>query len=133
MGVNFGRDTLQFALISKKHLYEVKAEELHAHYQMAMSRLICYAAVDSKDKAKFVADSFKHINTVFDSYIESVSVGVKNRKANDTDKDKNQDQSQPVISVKDFFEQQVLGKMADDKVPYTTKDIINALRAQSSN
>lgn len=131
MGVNFGRDTLEFALINKKHLYEVRASELQAHYQMAMNRLICYAAVDSKEKAKLVSEGFQHINKVFDTYIEAVSIGSKRRK--DLEKESTeQDKGQPIISVKNFFEKQVLGKMDDDKVPFTTQDILSALQSIKS-
>ena len=128
MGVNFPSDTLEFALILKKHIKDIQATELNSILNVALNKISSYATVDSKEKAKFITDSFQHVNEVHEKYLECISFSRKD-KSESIGSDKT---TKPVISVKEFFENTVLGTMGSEKKMFTTTDIIAALGQKNS-
>ena len=128
MGVNFASNSLEFALIKKKKIQQIQAKEYESFLNLSLQKSLCIVGTDSKEKNEFLKKNFERIDEVFEKYVELISFRrPDNDKNKSSQKAKEQDQ-RPIISVKDFFEKEVLKTMGSEGKVFTSNDIISSLR-----
>ena len=101
----------------------MQAKECEALLNMSLQKSLCAVTTDTKEKSDFVKKNFERIDDVFDRYIELVTF----KRKETASEDKATKESQPVIDVKKFFEQEVLNTMASQGKAFTVGDIVSSI------
>ena len=122
--MNYGRNTLEFALLAKQTAYNIKAQELSASLDLVLNKINIFSSITSSEKAKSVQDRFKSVDNVFDKYIEAITFT--------SNKKETKEEVKPIVNIKSLFEQQVVAA-SNKEEKFTVLDLINSIESLKSS